>query len=337
MLTPHSMLVILFKQTFHDKTKMIYRILIPLLIFLSCSVSSIEFQDPWRILTNAHSAAKELNYQGTYHFTDNKQSQSVEITHALHGLDEYTRMILMDGSPGEMLSDGKNVIVYHSSDQNVHIKQKESHNLFPSVIPDNIENLKSVYTLHFDKIDRVADRAAQIVALIPKDNYRHAYRFWIDLKTSLLLKMIISDESNEVVEQAAFTKLNLTETQKDLSWYAPKIDFTKDYLNNENTIDLPVQKFWQFSSIPKGFKEISVKASRNSGFDMLSHHLVFSDGLSYLSVFIQPVQSGHKPKVGNISMGRTNVCARYYNGYQIMSVGAVPQKTCELFTESISF
>ena len=66
---------------------------------------------------------------------------------------------------------------------------------------------------------------------------------------------------------------------------------------------------------------------------MLSHQLVFSDGLSYLSVFIQPVQKGHKPRVGNVTMGRTQVCARYYNGFQIMTVGAVPKKTCEIFTK----
>lgn len=316
---------------------MIHKIFTLILIFLSSVTSVVALEDPWKIISDAHSAAKRLNYQGTYHFTHNKQTQSIEITHALHGSDEYTRMILMDGAPGEMLSHGKNTTVYHSSDKNVHIKKRDSHNLFPAVIPDNIENLKNVYTLHFGKLDRVADRTAQIIVLTPKDKYRYFYHFWIDQKTSLPLKMIVSDESSETLEQAAFTKINLVDVQNDLSWFAPKIDLTKDYLMNEETSDLPSQKFWEFSSIPDGFKQVSAKASRNNGITMLSHHLVYSDGLSYLSIFIQPVQRGHKPKVGNIKMGRTQVCAKYFNGYQIMTVGAVPRKTCEMFTESISF
>ena len=307
------------------------------LITLSTVNISMAIDDPWKVISDAHLAAKNLNYQGIYHFTHNKETQSIEITHVLHETDEYTRMTLMDGAPGEMLSHGKNTTVYHSSEKNVHIKKRHSHNLFPAVIPDNIDNLKNVYTLHFGKLDRVADRSAQIIVLNPKDQYRHFYHFWVDRETSLPLKMIVSDKNNDVIEQAAFTKLNFVNTHGDLSWFSPKIDLTKDYQMDEAVNDLPVQKFWQFSSIPKGFKEVSAKSTRNKGITMLTHQLVFSDGLSYLSVFIQPVQRGHKPRVGNVTMGRTQVCARYYNGFQIMTVGAVPKKTCEIFTESISF
>jgi len=41
--------------------------------------------------------------------------------------------------------------------------------------------------------------------------------------------------------------------------------------------------------------------------------------------------------VGQLNLGVNNICARYYNGYQIMAVGSVPLTTCNKFSESIEF
>ena len=74
-----------------------------------------------------------------------------------------------------------------------------------------------------------------------------------------------------------------------------------------------------------------------SGLNILSYQLVFSDGLSYISIFIKPILRGQKPKIGQINLGVNNICARYQGGYQIMAVGSVPLITCNNFSESIEF
>ena len=308
------------------------------LICVSGSSASLTIEDPWKILTEAHQASKMLNYQGTFHLKNSKVIQSMEITHAMHGEDEYTRMILMDGDPGEMLSHGKNIFVYDSKENNVVIQKREQHHLFPSVLPSSPENLKKVYTLSFGEVVRVADRPAQMLTLIPKDNFRHQFHFWIDQDTALPLKRIVSNEANEIIEQASFTKLKIVDMKTDLSWFKPKIDLSKEYvMDEEEPVVLPGLKFWTFVNKPNGFSEISSSATRNKDLNVLSHHLIYSDGLSYISVFIQPVQTGLMPKVGTISMEGTNISARYYRGYQVMAVGTVPMKALESFTKSISF
>ncbi|MBT6141487.1 MAG: hypothetical protein HOH72_05800, partial [Nitrosomonadales bacterium] len=95
------------------------------LICVSGTSASLTIEDPWKILTEAHQASKMLNYQGTFHLKNSKVIQSMEITHAIHGEDEYTRMTLMDGDPGEMLSHGKNIFVYDSKENNVVIQKRE--------------------------------------------------------------------------------------------------------------------------------------------------------------------------------------------------------------------
>jgi len=308
------------------------------LICLSVTNIAVAIEDPWKILVDAHQASKTLNYQGIFHLKNFKEIQSMEITHAMHGQDEYTRMTLMDGEPGELLSHGKNTFVYHSNENNVVIQKRAHHHLFPSVLPSSPENLKKVYTLSFGQVERVADRMAQMLILIPKDDFRHQYHFWIDQETALPLKMIVSNKSNEVIEQASFIKLKIIGAEKDLSWFKPRIDLSKEYVMDEKEeVILPGLKFWTFRKVPKGFSEMNATATRNKEINVLSHHLIYSDGLSYISVFIQPVQTGLKPKVGSISMEGTNVSATYYRGYQVMAVGTVPMSTLESFTKSISF
>ena len=89
--------------------------------------------------------------------------------------------------------------------------------------------------------------------------------------------------------------------------------------------------------IPPGYKEVDFITKRIAGLNMLSHQLVFSDGLSYVSLFIKPITRGQKPKIGQVNLGVNNICARYQKGYQIIAVGSVPLSTCNNFSESIKF
>lgn len=77
--------------------------------------------------------------------------------------------------------------------------------------------------------------------------------------------------------------------------------------------------------------------SKMAGINLVGNHSVYSDGLSYISLFVQPVRKGQKPKVGDLSFNATNVSARYYKGYQIMAVGSVPLKAVRNLIDSVEF
>ena len=96
-------------------------------------------------------------------------------------------------------------------------------------------------------------------------------------------------------------------------------------------------KFWKLKNILPGFKEVDQITQRIPGLNILSHQLVYSDGLAYVSLFIRPVAKDKRPKIGEVRIGSTNISARYYNGYQIMSVGSVPFSTVKHFSESVEF
>jgi len=74
-----------------------------------------------------------------------------------------------------------------------------------------------------------------------------------------------------------------------------------------------------------------------NGLNILDYQLIFSDGLAYVSLFIRPIARGTEPKEGVVTIGSTNISARYQDGYQIMSVGMVPAETVSTFSGAIEF
>ena len=294
-------------------------------------------QNPWEVIERSQKASQNLDYKGIYISQNGKELKSVEITHALHGSEEFTRINLLDGNADEVLSHGKNVVIYHRHDNNIVIQKREQQNLFPAIFPGDIDEIKKYYLLSFGMSERVAGRMTQRVNLIPKDSYRYAYNFWLDQETSLPLKMIISNIDKEVLEQSTFNKIQFN-TETSLEWFTPTLDSTKKYLIDESiTKEINLNRFWTAKNIPPGFKEVNFMVSKMSDMNLVRNHSVYSDGLSYISLFVQPVRKGQKPKVGDLSFNSTNVSARYFKGYQIMAVGSVPIKAVRSLIDSVDF
>ena len=317
---------------------MIYRLLFIFFLFSSFISVSHSSDDPWLIIEKAAKATKFLNYKGVFRSQHNKKIKSIEITHATNNEQEFVRMNVLDGSPGEVLSQGKTTYVYNTIEDNVIIQKRKKQRLFPAIFPSNVETLRDFYRLSIGKTERIAGRLSQLIVLSPIDDFRYFHYFWLDRKSFLPLKMIVIDKNENIIEQASFTQINMI-SNKNLDWFKPDVDPSKNYIFDDKIVGQGILKnrFWRLKKIPPGYKEVDFRTKRMSGLNFLSHQLVFSDGLSYVSLFIKPITRGQKPKVGQLNLGVNNICARYYNGYQIMAVGSVPLTTCNKFSESIEF
>ena len=316
---------------------MIYRLLFIYFLFSSISISYSN-EDPWLIIDKAEQATKLLNYKGVFHSQHDKEIKSIEITHATNDDQEFIKLNVLDGSPGEVLSQGKTIYVYNTIENNVIIQKRKQQRLFPAIFPGDIDIIKNFYRLSIGKSERIAGRLSQSVVLSPIDSFRYSYHFWLDKKTFLPLKMVVIDQAKNIIEQASFTQISMIK-DKNLDWFKPEVDPSKNYIFNDKIVGQGIVKkpFWTIKKVPPGYKEIDFITKRIPGLNILSHQLVFSDGLSYVSLFIKPITRGQKPKVGQVNLGVNNICARYHNGYQIMAVGSVPLTTCNNFSESIEF
>ena len=169
---------------------MIYRLLFICFLFSSIS-TSYSNEDPWLIIDKAAKATKLLDYKGVFHSQHNKEIKSIEITHATNNDQEFIKMNVLDGSPGEVLSQGKTIYVYNTIENNVIIQKRKQQRLFPAIFPSNIRFNQKFLSLKHWKNERIAGRLSQSVVLSPIDSFRYSYHFWLDKKTFLPLKMVV--------------------------------------------------------------------------------------------------------------------------------------------------
>ena len=305
------------------------------LLYFVFPLLSFAMEDPWLILEKSAKASQQLNYEGVFHSQSSSESNSTHVIHANIDNKEYCLLKMLDGAPNEVFCSGD--MVYVTSQDGLLIKKRKNQFLFPSVLPSDIKHLKKNYQLSFGEKKRVADRMAQHIELKAKDNLRFNYHIWIDDKNLLPLKLIVTNNKNQPIEQSTFTTIAFSEViDKDI--FEKNINLSKVYVSKNKFIENYVSnKFWNLKKLPSGFKEVDLISRRVNGLNLLDYQIIFSDGLAYVSLFIRPITRGTEPKEGTVAIGPTNISARYQDGYQIMSVGMVPPETVNTFSGAIEF
>ena len=141
-----------------------------LLLFLLCLATPFAYADQagWSVIEDAYKASQNKNYKGIYISQHGQELKSVEITHALHGNEQFTRINLLDGNADEIFSQGDTAVIYHKRDNTIVVQKREQQHLFPAIFPKDINSIKKYYLLSFGKPDRVAGRITQNIVFTPK-------------------------------------------------------------------------------------------------------------------------------------------------------------------------
>lgn len=311
-----------------------------LLAFLLASpfvVVHAEPEDPWLVLQKAASAAHDLSYKGVFIYQSGDNIKSVQITHTNSGQGEYARMVVLDGTPREMLSQGGDVVIFSSKNEKVIMEKRRAHNLFPAVLPEDIERLKASYQVRIGGTERIAGRDGRIVFLDPRDSLRYAYKFWADREYGLLLKSLMLNDQKQMLEQMAFSQVNMMEEQ-GMDWFHPNVDHNKHYILEEANAQ-PAQDAsgWTVGALPAGYRKVEQVTRLVPGKTAPVTQVIFTDGLASVSLFIEPLSKGTRPKIGQTSKGATHFYANVSKGYQILVVGEVPAATVAHIGSAVSF
>jgi len=303
---------------------------------LAMQVSFAYAEDPWRLLQDAADAARELSYRGIFVYQSGHNSRSVQITHMNYGQGEYARSVVLDGSPREVLSQGSDVVIYTPRNEKVVITKRRAQNLFPALLPPSMSGLKASYEARLGGQERVGGREGQVIFLNSRDQYRYGYKFWTDREHGLILKSITFNENNEPIEQITFTQLTLMDTQ-NMDWFQPHVDPAKHYVMEEENVAAADVSDVQLGQLPAGFKKIDQVKRMVPGKQVPVTHLIYSDGLACVSLFIEPVNKKRQPKLGGHTLGSTNFYTHVSDGYQVVVVGEVPAATVAHMANAVKF
>lgn len=297
--------------------------------------------DPWQMLEKTAYAARELNYSGQFVYQNGNQTRVVEITHMNHDGREMTRNMVLDGPPREVYSQGSDIVIFQPKNEKVMIEKRRGQNLFPAMLPTDLQLIKSSYTARLAATEMVAGRTAQIIELMPNDAFRYSYKIWADSEFGLLLKMTLLNSKNETLEQIYFNQLSMLNSQ-DLNWFQPKIDVSKSYVMEDSAAvtHVPVtnvEENWIVAQLPAGYRKIDQVQRMVPGKPAPVNQIIFSDGIASVSLFIEPIGKGVHPRMGHMLVGSTNICANVIEGYQIMVVGEVPAETVQQIARAVTF
>lgn len=312
-----------------------------LLLLVTCPSLALAapVADAWQMMEKAALAARELNYKGFFVYQAGSNMTSVQITHTNMGAaGEFSRTVVMDGTPRETLRQGNDAVIYQSKSQNVLIEKRRIQSSFPAMLPRVTEGLKANYQLLTGGSDRVVGREAQLLTLSPHDQLRYASKFWIDRESGLLLKVAWLNDKEEVVEQIGFTQLQLVEGA-DIDWFHPNREQAKAYVvKPEDVVTPTVQAYgWTIGTLPPGFRKIEQVKRLVPGRAQPVTHMVFCDGLTSISLFIEPLDKRVTIKQGSLSQGTTNLYATTLADHQIVVLGEVPSATVMQIVNSLSY
>ncbi len=294
--------------------------------------------DPWVVLQKSASAARQLGYRGVFVYQSGDSSSAVQITHMNNGEKEYTHSIVLDGRKRELLSESGDLVIYNPKKEKVMVEKRHSKNIFPGLLPEDISLIKVGYKVKLNGMERTAGRDAKVIMLEPKDKYRYGYKLLTDNAYGLLLKAITLNEQNEPLEQIGFSQLDMLELG-NLDWFQPSNTFGKSLEMEQArfTKEIPTANNWSLTNVPPGFLKVDQMRRIVRGKVTNTTQAIYSDGLAYVSLFIEPLPKGTVGKVGHTSVGLTHFYADIQDGYQIMAVGEVPEVTVTSLVKSVSF
>jgi sigma-E factor negative regulatory protein RseB len=292
----------------------------------------------WLIRT--HEASKRLAYSGTFVVSSGGAMSSAKIWHVGEGNQQMERVETLSGAPRSTFRHNDQVVTFMPEQKLVRSETRESLGMFPELLQSADNRVADFYKVRQDGAERVAGLEADVVVLAPKDSMRFGYRVWVEQKRGLVVKLQTLDVSGKVLEQAAFTELQLDAPVKmdKLVQMMGKVDGYR--VEKPALIKTTASaEGWSMKASVAGFKSMncykrpaSVASGATRGEAL---QWIFSDGLASVSVFLEPFDRLRHDKESSLSMGATQTLSRQMGEFWLTVMGEVPMTTLRMFASNL--
>jgi sigma-E factor negative regulatory protein RseB len=207
-----------------------------------------------------------------------------------------------------------------------------------ATVPIYNEQLEAHYSIERGAFKKALGRRTQVILVQPRDQYRYGYRLWLDDETAMPLMSQLCDRNGNVIEQIVFAELNFVDrisadavkpgiSGEGFRWV--RQDAQEPRMAN-------VQLGWNIVRVPSGFRMTTWRLQVIAGSTTPVRHLVLSDGLASVSVFIEPRSPQTEAMRGLAKVGAAFAYSRDLDGHQVTAVGEVPAATVEAIAEAVT-
>ena len=318
-----------------------------LLLFFPVAVCSSDTStDAIKWLEKMAVAMKTLNYEGTFIYMHDNQLESMQIIHGKDKTGEHERLFSLNGAAREILRVNDELTCILPDSRAVMVEKSRPKQYIPPALLTITKKLGRFYEFKVLGEDRVADKTAQVIAVHPRDPYRYGYRLWLDKETGLLLKSDLVNTEGESLEQVMFTQLDILDympsahlkpmiSGHDFKWFESK--HQPDAFLSKSNKNSAEKSEWKVAHVPGGFTKSMQKTHPLPANIMPVEHIVFTDGLSSISVFIEKSQESKDIFEGTSHMGAVHAYGTMIAGYQVTVVGEVPKDAVMMIGDSVQY
>ncbi len=284
------------------------------------------------------SALASLNYDGLFTHTAGNRSETMRIVHRYEDGRSMERLVSLDGSGREIVRTPEEIHFYMPDRRVVLVEQRSDDGSLLRTLPKPGPQLDSVYTLSVQKGTKLLGREVRILDIQPRDNYRYGYRLWLDEKSAMPLRSEVVNGAGVAVEAIHFTRLDVRDriNSRELE---PAVDAAGfQWMRAPRRPDARVATGgdWRPRKMPPGFRLVATRVHPMPNSPMKMTHLVFSDGVATVSVFIEPGNAAGPTPPESTSVGSANAFSTQVSGFVVTAVGEVPQATVRDIATSLA-
>ena len=286
-------------------------------------------------LMRVNEASRQLNYDGTFVYRNGEWMETVRIIHQSGPRGSRARMVALTGEAREVIRDENRITCILPESGSVVVSKKTS-----GVASFSVFNPSGDFASHYDLAlasgERVAGRATRRLLVTPHDEFRYGYHLFVDEDTGLLLRSELVTKTGQPIEQIVFTAISLP-TQIADELLEPKLEGTGyTWYTSEAPVRESQPSHFAVAWLPPGFQMADRQTDPAAAGRMPVEHVVYSDGLATISVFIEHLKGETQALKGLSSMGAVNAYGLMLDGYQVTAVGEVPPLTVEKVAHSVS-
>lgn len=299
--------------------------------------TTVAGEEPQQWLERMSAAMSQMNYQGTFVYVRGEDVATVRITHIVDENGSHERLVSVSGSAREVVRDAWGVRWIAGDEGQVLAKSSASPAFFPELPLDNAAQANESYQFLLEGQQRIAGHTARRLDITPKDQFRYGYRLWLEPQSGLLLKWELTGTSGEALAKLMFTELKMG---AEVNPGELRSNARAENAAPQEAVVSPHQPIstgrpnWQAKRLPPGFHLASHRQVQATA-DRLLEHLVYSDGIAVVSVYVEPADDNSVLDLGPSKMGTTHAYSHRLESEIVTALGDVPAITVKQIGESV--
>lgn len=332
------------------------------LLLPSLSLAGGTASSPAELLGQMARALSELEYEGTLVYLNGHELSTLRIAHRISDGQAHESLLALSGPVRAVARSRQTVTCVLPDARTISVPRHSSTAATLHAGAIDVERLQPHYLIHGLGRSRVAGRDTRVVGIIPRDDLRYGYRFFVDEETGLPLKTDLMDSSATPIEQVMFTEIEFLDTPQDEAAVSASAEANVKgadmalarmqtapaqaaLVSSDPTPfeSVPISAAidaspWQFSDLPPGYRVVATDPVAASGpnavdADAARQWFMVTDGLAVVSIYIEPDRG--QGLAGHQRVGAVNAAGRSLDGHQITAVGEVPVQTVQAIAAAV--